>query len=431
MRESETQLGNDYRPMKIVIIGAGVVGVTQAYVLAARGHHVTIVDRGPAVASETSFANGAQLSYCYHEPIASPYNLRMMSKWLADIDGPLVLNDSLKDWNFLKWGFAYWRACSRRKSQRAGVSLLNLGLYSRRVMEKIINYSGVDFCHFPEGVIQIYSDPKELDRQSNILKRMSGYGVMQEVLDRAGCERIEPVLEQARKPFVGGIYSSLDASGDPFLFTHGLMDAAKAEYDVRLRLNTEVDRVVMKKKQVHAVRTMEGEEIIADVVILAAGSYTPSLMKDLRLSLPMQPMKGYSLTFDADFDAPRISITDVSKRVVHTRLGDKMRVAGFAEFAGHNTQIPNHRIIQLKKAATDLFAYGGITRAEPWACLRAATHDGLPVLGFTQYNGLLLNTGHGMLGWTQAAGCAQILADMIDGKQPEISADPYGYKRLC
>ncbi len=416
--------------MNIVIIGAGVVGVTQAYVLAARGHRVTLIERQPDVAAETSFANGAQLSYCYHEPIASPYNVKTAPKWLADPDGPLVLKDAPRSFEFLRWGISYLLASRANQSEQAGKALLSLGLYSRKIMESLRSYSGVAFDFHPEGILQLHTDAKLLEKEAAHVAALKKFGLTQEVLDKAGCLRVEPALEHAKKDFVGGIFSPLDASGDPLLFTQGLAAAARKEYGVDIRLNASVARLLMKKKTVQGVALETGEEIVADAVIIAAGSFSTQLLSTAGLRLPVQPMKGYSITFDVGAEAPRVSITDVGKRLVHTRLGNRMRVAGFAEFAGWNADVIPARIVQIQHAASGLFDYANIAHAESWACLRAATPDGLPVLGATPKEGLYLNTGHGMLGWTQAAGCAQALADVIEGQKSEISLNAFAYDRL-
>ncbi len=410
--------------MKIVVMGAGVIGVTAAYVLATRGHEVTVIDRGTEAASECSHANGSQLSYSYANSWASPRTLSMLGKWLTSREeAPLIL-PAYPPPSMWRWGLSFIMNCSQTKSDYNNSVLLRLGLYSKKKLEQLRSYNGMEFHHIREGNLHIFTEDSEFEIGKRKAEHVEKLGCKLEIADRERCLTIEPTLANAKEKIVGGVFAPLDESGDAHLFTVKLMDICRSEYKVKFLMQEEIHRLhTEKNKKSLAAITTTNEEITADAYVMALGSYSPLLAKQVGVKLPIEPVKGYSISFPASRVSPTVSITDLSRRVVHTTLGETARVAGIAEIAGYNTDIAEGHINQVKAAALHLFPEYDVSAAKGWSCLRAMTPSNLPIIGRTSLDNLYVNTGHGTLGWTQAAGSAFMLADIMEGKPTEISTD--------
>lgn len=409
--------------MKITILGAGVIGVTSAYLLAEQGHEVEVIDRGSQPASETSHANGGQLSFSHAEPWANPHVLKKVFGWMLRDDAPLVLRPSA-DPRMLSWTLDFLRQCQKHHSLENSRRLLRLGLYSKKQTEAIRLSSGVAFDHISKGILHVYTHKDDLEHA----KEQAAYqnSVVDDAehmiaLDRDGVFAREPSLAFSNRPVVGGILCTVDETGDCGMFTENLAKVAAERFKVQFSYNTHVTRLNVERGKIKSVLTSHGLKQ-ADVFVLCLGSYSYDLLKQIGLNTHLYPMKGYSITVPVGEHAPQISITDNEKKIVITRLGNHLRTAGTAEFAGYNTALKEKRILPILKATQSWFPDADYSEESmfKWACLRPSTPDGLPIIGHTKYDNLYVNTGHGTLGWTQSCGSAKLLCDLIHKKEPEI-----------
>ncbi len=407
--------------MKILILGSGIIGVTTAYVLATRGYEVEVIDRAASPGMETSFANGGQLSYSHAEPWASPSTLPKVFRWMFDDTAPLVLRPRL-DYQMLRWGLKFLSNCTQNGLERNTVTLLRLGLYSRKMMHGLVTMTGVDFNYQRDGILHIFSQDQNFENAKRQVEFQEKLGCKERIKTVDECLQMEPSLMHSNCDLVGGIHAHMDETGDINLFTAGLAEVCEKEHGVKFHYNTTINNIRKKGDQIVAVETDKGE-FTADSYVMALGSYSAIHMRKLEIDVPIYPMKGYSLSLKSNMYAPSISVTDQKAKMVFSKLGDVVRIAGTAEFAGYNTAIKNRRIEQLKQAAKGLFPK--MVEADPtyseWSCLRASTPDGPPIIGKSPIQNLFLNTGHGTLGWTQGAGSAFLLADVLEGKETEIS----------
>ncbi len=411
--------------MKILVLGAGVSGITTAWALAEHGHDVQVLEESGEAASQCSFANGGQLSYTHAEPWANPGTLPKVLKWMFKEDAPLVMRFS-PDLDMLRWAFAFLRNCTQARSDRNSETLLRLGLYSRLKMAELLESTEIEFHHLQKGILHIFSkehDYRAAMRQSLYQEKL---GCHEDVLTLSQCLQHEPALQHATKRIVGGIYSQVDESGDVHVFTQNLAKWCEERRDVKIHYNTRLAWLRRKNGQIVAAETSRGS-IEADAFVMCLGSHSPIFLKPLGIRAPIYPMKGYSITIPSWESAPEISITDNDKKIVISRLGDYVRAAGTAEFAGYNTHIREARIAPLRRCLQQLFPDAPIfkhrhpTDIQNWACLRPQTPDGPPIIGNTPISNLYINSGHGTLGWTQAAGSAALLANIVDGRNTEIS----------
>lgn len=397
-----------------------MVGVTAAYFLGARGHEVEVIERGPDSACETSFANGGQLSFSHAEPWANPATLPKVFKWMFKKDAPLVLRPRA-DLDMINWGLSFLANCTAGKAHANSVNLLKLGLYSKKKLEQLSHIAPIQYHHIGEGILHIFSNHTDFQQAKKQAEYQAKFGCKEDILTPEQAVTMEPALANAGKKIVGGIHAPLDESGDAVLFTRALANVCAQEFGTVFRYNTAIERLETEKSHLSGVITSAGR-LTADAYVMAMGSYSPLYLKPIGIKVPIYPMKGYSITLPANRYAPKVSVTDGELKIVYSRLGDRLRVAGTAEFAGYNTAVSDHRIDPIMRGIKDLFpkAYteAGITK---WACLRPQTPDGPPIIGKTKYDNLYMNTGHGTLGWTQAAGSGALLADIIDGRQTEIS----------
>jgi D-amino-acid dehydrogenase len=408
--------------MKIIILGSGVIGVSAAYILGSRGHDVEVIERQSESGRETSYANGGQLSFSHAEPWANPGVLPKIAKWMFKEDAPLVLRPRA-DLDMIKWGLRFLLNCSAGRAHANSVRLLKLGLYSKKKMEELRIYSGVAFDNRRDGILHIFSQAQEFEHATQQARFQEKLGCPAEIADAKRCIQHEPALEHAGKPIAGGIFQPLDESGDAFAFTRELAKRCVSEFKTVFRYGTEIRKINAEAGRITSVTTDKGEHK-ADAYIVSLGSYTPLHLKPLGIKVPIYPMKGYSVTFTANHYTPSLSLTDGEHKIVYSRLGNRLRVAGTAEFAGYNTAVRKERINPIVRAVKQLFPKCEFGEPDSeWACLRPSTPDGPPLIGKTPYANLFLNTGHGTLGWTQAAGSATLIADIIDGRPTEISLD--------
>lgn len=405
--------------MRVIVIGSGLLGVTTAYELAKRGCEVTVLERQNESAAETSFANGGQLSYSHAEPWANPAVLKKLPKWMLNDDAPLVLRPRA-DWQMTRWGLKFLRNCTHDRARINCINLLRLGLYSRLCMQEIIKETGISFNYAERGILHIFDNEKDFEGAKQQIAFQAKFGGQERVITVDECLALEPTLAGTTRKLVGGIHAFMDASGDARLFCLELSKYITEKYGVRFAYGVDLDRIRPELNTIAAVATNKGE-LVADAYVLATGSYSSVHLRAIGIDVPIYPMKGYSITLKANDKCPNVSLTDVGNKIVYSRLGDQLRVAGTAEFAGYNHAINPKRITPIVRAASTLFPGADWTQTiQEWACLRPSTPDGPPILGRTRYNNLFLNTGHGTLGWTQAAASATIVADLMENKTPAI-----------
>jgi len=411
--------------MRVLVLGAGVIGVTAAWYLAAEGHEVTVVDRQPGPALETSFANGGQISAAHAEPWANPGAPRKILQWLGREDAPLLfrLRADPHQWGF---ALAFLRECLPWRTRRNTIQCLNLALYSRDCLKALRAATGIEYDQQERGILEFYTEASEFDDGVKAAARMREQGVDREVKTVDQCIAIEPALASARKRLEGGIYTRTDESGDARRFTDELARLAAAR-GVTFRWNLSVAALAAEGDGIVGARCVSAEAgaetITADAYVVALASFSPFVLRPLSVRCPVYPAKGYSATIAIGDHrgAPTVSLTDIAAKIVITRLGERLRVAGTAELSGYSTDLNAVRCAALVNRTFDLFPDAGERdSAQFWAGLRPATASNVPLVGRTRYRNLFLDTGHGTLGWTMACGSGRALADMMSGRLPQV-----------
>lgn len=416
--------------MKVLVLGAGVIGVTAAYFLNRAGHEVTVVDRQPGAGLETSFANGGQISASHSLPWSSPSAPFLMLRWLGRRDAPLLWRLRADPAQWL-WGLRFLANCTPGRSSANMEKNLALALHSRALLREIRQEAGIRYDERSQGILQIFRNAIQFDAAAHDAERMTQLGCRETVLDRDGCLALEPALRDTGGTIVGGVHAPDDETGDAHTFTHELARVI-AERGVQFRYEVNVIGLDVAGREIAGVVTNHGE-LKADAYVMAFGSYSQPLLRPLGIDPHIFPTKGYSVTVPTEGrnGAPTVSITDVDYKIVYSRLGDRMRVAGTAEFAGFDATLTEDRASVILAHAQQQFPNAGdFTKAKLWTGLRPLTPDGVPVLGRSKFSNLYLDTGHGTLGWTHAAGSGQVVADLIDGKTPILDMSRYSVDRF-
>jgi D-amino-acid dehydrogenase len=412
------------RAMRVMVLGAGVVGVTGAWYLARAGHEVTLVDRQPEAGMETSFANGGQISAGHAEPWAKPAVVPKMLKWLGREDAPMLFRPhaDLQQW---LWGLRFAFECLPGRFERHARQLAGLARYSRESLGALRAETGIQYDFLGKGILHFCTEQADFEAVAVHAEQMRRIGgaTPREVKSAAECLAIEPALRESEVPVRGGVYSPEDESGDAHAFTVRLAELAQAR-GVRFLRDTAVQALEISGGRAIAA-VAGGRRLEADAFVVSLGSYSPRILRPLGISIPVYPLKGYSITITLPPElagrAPSVSLTDEAHKLVVSRLGDRLRCAGTAELTGYDTSINDARCAAIVKRIGRLFP--ALARAQDvqyWAGLRPATPDNVPVIGRTRYPNLYLNTGHGTLGWTLAAGSGRALADLVSGRRPEV-----------
>jgi len=408
--------------MKVLVLGAGVAGIAAAWYLRRDGHEVTVLERNGSVALETSFANGGQLSYSYVAPLASASVIPKIPPWLLRRDSPLKF---VPEWDIEQWRWiaAFLAACNQKASDETTRRLLRLAFYSRSLMHELLAEHALDFDYVQNGKLVVHTDPHSFDSARRLLDYQRSLGAEQEAFDAAKTVEVEPALAAMGPRIAGSIYTPSEDAGDCYKFCNELARLmGEAPNTVDLRFGVAVHRMLALGRRVIGVETSHGV-FEADRYVVALGTAAPALVKPLGIRLPVYPLKGYSLTLPiaSETGAPRISVTDYQRKVVYARLGNELRVAGMADLAGRSAVIDTERVGQLVAEVRMAFPEASdFSRLQPWCGLRPATPRGTPVLGATPYSNLLLDAGHGALGFTLALGTGRVIADLVAARKPAV-----------
>jgi D-amino-acid dehydrogenase len=409
--------------MKIIVIGAGIVGLATTYWLARDGHSLMVVDRAPAVGEGASFANGGQLSYDYVAPLADPSVLAKLPSWLISGNSPVKFRPAADPGQYV-WMLSFLMACTAGRSRATTESLLALAHFSRQALDELIELENIEFLHRRSGKIVFYSDGSSFRRAVRQQLLQAELGTRQMVLSRDECIDLEPSLAQSANRIVGAIYTPTEELGDCRLTCEALRQVLeRPPYRVEFRLSSQVFELIAKDNRLVGIRIPEGV-LEADIFVLSAGIGSRSLAKNLGLHLPLYPIRGYSIStpiVDSHL-APQRSITDYDRRIVFAPIGEIVRAAGFADIVTPSAPIDNGRIAALRRAVEDLFPGAcRLTEIKPWTGSRPATPSGSPIIGPTRWRNLFVNVGQGALGYTLAAGSGRMLADIIAGRGASVN----------
>ncbi|MCC7059921.1 MAG: D-amino acid dehydrogenase [Burkholderiaceae bacterium] len=421
--------------MRVTVLGAGVVGVACAWFLRRNGCEVTVIDRQAQPAAETSFANGGQISVSHAEPWANPSAPLKLLRWLAREDAPLRLRlrADPRQW---RWCLAFLRECGPARTRYNMEQLVRLGLYSRATLQALRRDTGIAYDARTRGILHLYTDAAEFAAAHEPARLMREFGCERRILSADEAVAIEPALRHARVQLAGATYTETDESGDAHRFTVELAALCRAQ-GVRFLMNHHVTALRAASERLEYVEATDDEgryvRLVADAYVLALGSYSALLAAPLGLRLGIYPAKGYSMTMPVldPERAHQVSLTDDQFKLVFSRLGERLRIAGMAELVGHDRALEQRRCQLIMQRAEAWFpGAGDSSRAEFWSGLRPSTPSNLPCLGATRYANLFLNTGHGTLGWTHACGSGKALADLIAGREPEVDFAFSGRERL-
>jgi D-amino-acid dehydrogenase len=415
--------------MKVMVLGSGIIGTASAWFLHKAGHEVTVVDRQPAAAQETSFANGGQIAVSHAEPWANPAALLKILRWLGQEDAPLLYRFR-PEWLQWRWAAAFLRQCTPARAAANLRQILAIAEYSRQTLAAVRAETGIAYDCLTRGILHFYTDAGDLAHSLGAAKMMRDLGCPRNSISADDAVAIEPALAAIRHRIIGADFTASDESGDIFQFTTGLAQRA-AQAGVEFRFNTTITRLLStgtgSAAQVSGVEIIgpEGRHQVlqADAFVVALGSFSTPILKPLGIDLMIYPGKGYSATYaitDPDA-APSVSLTDDGYKLVISRLGDRLRVAGTCELNGYTRELNPVRCDAITRRTRELFpAACDYDRPLYWAGLRPLTPSNVPYIGKTRFANLFLNTGHGTLGWTMGCGSGRAIADIVSGRRPEV-----------
>lgn len=415
--------------MKVIVLGAGIIGTSSAWFLNKAGHEVTVIERQPGAAQETSFANGCQISVSHAEPWANPSAPMKVLKWLGQEDAPLLYRFR-PEWLQWKWALNFLRECTPARTADNIRQIVAICEYSRQTLQALRAETGVDYDCLTRGILHFYTEQKEFDNSLPIAKLMRDLGCARESISADKVVEIEPALARIRDKIVGGDFTATDESGDVYKLTTGLAQKA-ADIGVNFQFNTTITRLITDGTG--ASRKISGIEIIdpdgrhrvlhADAFVMAMGSFSTPMLKPIGINLMVYPGKGYSATYPiTNADAtPTVSLTDDGHKIVFSRLGDRLRVAGTCELNGYTRELNTTRCEALTRRTRELFPDAcDYENPTYWTGLRPLTPSNVPYIGKSRISNLFLNTGHGTLGWTMGCGSGRAIAEIISGRQPEV-----------
>ena len=420
--------------MKVIVLGAGLLGVTSAYFLRQQGYEVTVVDRQASAAAETSFANGGQISVSHAEPWANPGAPLKVLKWLGKEDAPLLfrLRADARQW---RWGLQFLRECTPARTRHNIEQIVRLGTYSRDTLQQLRRDRDIAYDERTQGILHFYTSQQEFDAAEAPAAQMRELGCDRRVISADEAVKIEPALAHIRPQLAGATYTSEDESGDANRFARELVKRCEQD-GVQFLMSHTVTALRTAGGEIDHVEATDSEgrfqRLRADAYVLAMGSLSPLLAKPLGIELPIYPAKGYSVTMpvkDAAM-AHQVSLTDDEFKLVFSRLGDRLRIAGTAELNGYDRDLNRVRCEAIVRRVEELFpGAGDAERAQFWTGLRPATPSNVPIIGRSKVGKLFLNTGHGTLGWTHACGSGKSIARIVAGLAPEVDFAFTGVER--
>ena len=416
--------------MKVIVLGSGIIGTASAWFLNKAGHDVTVIERQPGAAQETSFANGCQISVSHAEPWANPSAPLKVLKWLGQEDAPLLYRFR-PEWLQWKWALNFLRECIPGRTADNIRQIVSIAEYSRQTLKALRAETSVDYDCLTHGILHFYTDEKDFEDSLPAAQLMRDLGCPRNSIDADEVVRIEPALARIRDKIVGGDFTESDESGDVYKFTSGLAKRA-AEAGVDFQYNTTVTRLItegtgasLKVTGVEVITADGRHQVLrADSFVLAMGCFSVELAKPLGIDLMIYPGKGYSATYDikAPDAAPSVSLTDDGYKLVVSRLGDRLRVAGTCELNGYTRELNTTRCEAITRRTRELFPNAcDYDNPTYWTGLRPLTPSNVPYIGKTKVSNLFLNTGHGTLGWTMGCGSGRAIADIVSGRQPEVN----------
>ncbi len=407
--------------MKVLILGSGVIGVTSAWYLAKSGHDVTVVDRQPSVANETSFANAGQISPGYSAPWAAPGIPAKAIKWLMQELAPLKISTRDLDMETLLWMTKMVANCNSKDYHINKSRMMRVAEYSRNCLRDLRNEINIEYEHRTQGTLQLFRTESQVKSSKKDIQVLNECGVDHQILTPDQCLAYEPALKHTINKVVGGIRLPNDETGNCHMFVTELAKECE-KLGVKFVMNTDIKKLNKQGDEITSVTTDKGE-FTADAYLMALGSYSTHMLADIGIKVPVYPVKGYSLTIPIeDYSAaPESTIMDETYKVAITRLGDQIRVGGTAEITSYNLALTEKRRKNIEFSVADLFPHAAdLAKADFWTGLRPMTPDGTPILGKTNIENLFLNTGHGTLGWTMSLGSAKFISDIISCKPPDI-----------
>ena len=410
--------------MKVVVLGAGIIGTTSAYFLAKQGHEVTVIDRQDSVSMETSHANAGCLSYGFTSPWASPGLPFSVLKWILTGRSPLIINPNMSV-ETIKFLYRMYKNCNSRSYEINKSRMLRVANYSQKALLEIETDFDLYYEQKKQGSLQLFWDSKEIEKTQKDIAILDKFNINSQLLSAEECVKIEPGLEYVKNKLAGGIQFMDDFTGNCYLFSTEVYKKC-VEMGVNFEFNTEIKSLQIVNDKIASVSTDSGE-IKADCYSVSLGSYSTKILSKIGIEIPIYPVKGYSITLPvlSNEDAPQSTIMDEKNKIAITRLGDRIRVAGMAHLTDFDKNLRTKSLDSLMSGLDLLFpkSYESSKETNFWTGFRPSTPDGTPIIGPTPFNNLFLNTGHGTLGWTMSAGSGKLLANLVSGIDPEISTE--------
>ena len=410
--------------MKVVVLGAGIIGTTSAYFLAKQGHEVTVIDRQDSVSMETSHANAGCLSYGFTSPWASPGLPFSVLKWVLTGRSPLIINPNMSV-ETIKFLYRMYKNCNSRSYEINKSRMLRVANYSQKALLEIETDFDLYYEQKKQGSLQLFWDLKEIEKTQKDIAILDKFNINSQLLSAEECVKIEPGLQYVKNKLAGGIQFMDDFTGNCYLFSTEVYKKC-VEMGVNFEFNTEIKSLQISNDKIASVSTDSGE-IKADCYSVSLGSYSTKILSKIGIEIPIYPVKGYSITLPvlSNEDAPQSTIMDEKNKIAITRLGDRIRVAGMAHLTDFDKNLRTKSLDSLMSGLDLLFpkSYESSKETNFWTGFRPSTPDGTPIIGPTPFNNLFLNTGHGTLGWTMSAGSGKLLANLVSGIDPEISTE--------
>ena len=410
--------------MKVVVLGAGIIGTTSAYFLAKQGHEVTVIDRQDSVSMETSHANAGCLSYGFTSPWASPGLPFSVLKWVLTGRSPLIINPNMSV-ETIKFLYRMYKNCNSRSYEINKSRMLRVANYSQKALLEIETDFDLYYEQKKQGSLQLFWDSKEIEKMQKDIAILDKFNINSQLLSAEECVKIEPGLQYVKNKLAGGIQFMDDFTGNCYLFSTEVYKKC-VEMGVNFEFNTEIKSLQISNDKIASVSTDSGE-IKADCYSVSLGSYSTKILSKIGIEIPIYPVKGYSITLPvlSNEDAPQSTIMDEKNKIAITRLGDRIRVAGMAHLTDFDKNLRTKSLDSLMSGLDLLFpkSYESSKETNFWTGFRPSTPDGTPIIGPTPFNNLFLNTGHGTLGWTMSAGSGKLLANLVSGIDPEISTE--------